>query len=149
MAEQLWFKTLTLEQLRQLYPAGMADYLGIELTELGPDYLRGTLPVCERTRQPMGLLHGGANVVLAETLGSIAANLCIDTDVYYALGQEINANHLRAVGEGKVTGTAKPVHLGRTTQVWDIRIEDAHGRLSCISRITMAVLQREPQTGPL
>jgi 1,4-dihydroxy-2-naphthoyl-CoA hydrolase len=112
--------------------------LGIEITELGDDYLRGRMPVDERTRQPFGLLHGGASVALAETLGSLAANLCLDAG--RAVGLEINANHLRAVTEGWVTGTARPLHLGRSTQVWEIRIEDGAGRPSCVSRLTMAVV---------
>ena len=115
--------------------------LGIEFTEIGPDYLRATLPVDERTRQPYGLLHGGASVMLAETLGSTAGGLCVDAD-QGVVGIEINANHLRGVRDGLVTGTARPLHVGRSTQVWEIRIEDARGRLACISRLTLAVIPR-------
>lgn len=120
----------------------LIQHLGIEVLEVGPDYVRGRMPVDERTRQPFGLLHGGASVVLAETLGSMAANLCIDAEQQVAVGLEVNANHLRAVTSGWVTGTARPLHLGRSTQVWEIRIEDAGGQPTCISRLTMAVVAR-------
>lgn len=116
----------------------MVSHVGIEITERGDDSLTGTMPVDHRTIQPMGLLHGGASVVLAETLGSIAANMCCD-DGCFCVGLEINANHIRSATSGKVTGTARPVHIGRSTQIWEIRIEDDKGRLTCISRITMAV----------
>jgi 1,4-dihydroxy-2-naphthoyl-CoA hydrolase len=117
-------------------------HLGIVFTELGEDFLRGTMPVDERTRQPYGLLHGGSSVLLAETLGSMAANLCVeDPATQQAVGLEINANHLRAAKSGIVTGTARPLHLGRSTQVWEIRIEDEAGRLVCISRLTMSVVK--------
>ena len=113
--------------------------LGIEFTEIGPDFLRATMPVDERTRQPYGLLHGGASVLLAETLGSTAGGLCVDED-QGVVGIENKANHLAGVRSGQVTGTARPLHVGRSTQVWEIRIEDAHGRLACISRLTLAVV---------
>lgn len=115
--------------------------LGIVFTEIGPDFVRGTMPVDERTRQPYGLLHGGASVLLAETLGSSAGNLCVGSDEV-CVGIEINANHLRAARDGVVTGTARPIHVGARTQVWDIRIEDERGRLVCISRLTLAVVPR-------
>lgn len=120
----------------------LVEALGIVITELGEDHLTGTMPVDGRTRQPFGLLHGGASVALAETLGSMAANLCLERG--RAVGLEINANHLRAVTSGLVTGTARPIHLGRTTQVWDIRIADEAGRPTCISRLTMAVVESAP-----
>ena len=120
------------------YKESMVNHVGIEVTEKGDDFLRGTMPVDHRTIQPMGILHGGASVVLAETLGSIAANMCCE-DGSYCVGLEINANHIRPATSGKVTGTAKSVHIGRGTQIWEIRIEDDKGRLTCISRITMAV----------
>ncbi len=113
--------------------------IGIRITEIGDDYLRGTMPVDGRTHQPYGILHGGASVALAETLGSTAAVLCCETG-RAAVGLEINANHLRAVRDGIVTGTARPVHLGRSTQVWEIRIENEAGELGCIARLTMAVV---------
>jgi len=113
--------------------------LGIEFLQVGPDRLRARMPVDARTRQPMGLLHGGASVLLAETLGSAAANLTLPPD-HRAVGLDINANHVRAVRDGWVTGDCTPVHIGRTTQVWQIEIRDDAGRLVCTSRITMAVL---------
>ena len=119
------------------------ESLGIVITEQGPDFLRGTMPVDARTKQPFGLLHGGSSVLLAETLASFAGYLCLDPDAnQQAAGIEINANHLRAVTEGKVTGTARPIHIGRATQVWEVRIEDDKGRLTCISRMTAAVVGR-------
>ncbi len=120
-----------------VFKENMCNHIGIEITEVGDDFLRGTMPVDHRTIQPMGLLHGGASVVLAETLGSIAANLCC-VEGTYCVGLEINANHLRSVTSGKVTGTATPIHIGRSTQVWEIKIKDDHDRPTCVSRITMA-----------
>lgn len=117
----------------------MGAHLGMRIIEIGEDYLRGTLPVDDRTRQPMGLLHGGASCVLAEELGSVGANLCIEADAGYGVGLEINANHLRSATDGIVTGTARPLHIGHSTQVWEIRIEDEQQRLVCISRLTVAV----------
>lgn len=120
----------------------LSDALGIVVTEVGDDFVRGRMPVDARTHQPFGLLHGGASVALAETLGSLAAWLCIDPDAFIAVGIEVNANHLRAATGGHVTGTARPLHVGRTTQVWDIRIEDEAGRPVCVSRLTLAVVPR-------
>ncbi|SDD67464.1 hotdog fold thioesterase [Aquimonas voraii] len=126
--------------------AGSADtlvqHLGIEVLEVGEDFIRGRMPVDHRTHQPFGLLHGGASVALAETLGSMAASLCVDPATQMAVGLEINANHLRAVTTGWVIGTARPIHVGRSTQVWDIRIENETGQPVCISRLTMAVVPR-------
>ena len=119
--------------------ANAVGNLGIEFIEQGEDFFRGTMPVDQRTLQPYGLLHGGASVLLAETLGSMAANLCLEPGTGQAVGVEINANHLRAKTEGVVTGTARPLHVGRSTQVWDIRIEDEQGRLVCVSRLTLAM----------
>ena len=121
----------------------LVDHLGIELTEVGPDYLAGKMPVDRRTKQPMGLLHGGASVALAETLGSLAANLHVDQRTQACVGLEINANHLRSVREGYVYGRATAVHIGRSTQVWEIRISTEAGELACISRITMAVIEKK------
>ena len=134
----------SLEALNALSQGNAISTLGIEFTELGADFVRATMPVDGRTRQPYGLLHGGASVLLAETLGSSAGNLCVGEDEL-CVGLEINANHLRAVHEGTVTGTARPLHVGRSTQVWEIRIEDDRGRLACVSRITLAVV---PRRGP-
>jgi uncharacterized protein (TIGR00369 family) len=132
---------ITLAELNALSRGTAMEPLGIRFTEVGPDYLRGTMPVDERTRQPYGLLHGGASVLLAETLGSSAGGLCAP-EGKGVVGIEINANHLRGVREGIVTGTARPLHVGNSTQVWEIRIEDEAGRLVCISRLTLAVVAR-------
>lgn len=118
----------------------MMETLGIRMTAVGDDWLQGTMPVDHRTHQPYGLMHGGASVVLAETLGSTAAMLTLDPEKQVTVGLDINANHIRGVRSGIVTGTAKAVHVGRSTQVWEIRIEDEQGALVCISRITMAVI---------
>lgn len=122
----------------------MVENLGIVVTEAGDDWLRGTMPVDARTRQPYGLLHGGASVALAETLGSMAGGLCVDMTREAVVGLEINANHLRAVREGTVTGTARALHVGRSTHVWEIRIENEAGKPVCISRITLAVIPASP-----
>lgn len=114
--------------------------LGIELIEAGDDYLKARMPVDQRTRQPAGVLHGGVSVVLAETLASWAAAFVVDPTQYHCVGQEINANHIRAVASGWVTGIARPIHLGRSSHVWDVRIHDDADRLICVSRVTMAVL---------
>ena len=132
-------RTTTLEALNALSRGTAMEPLGIVFTELGPDYLRGTMPVDARTHQPYGLLHGGASVLLAETLGSSAGGLCVE-EGQGVVGIEINANHLAGVREGSVTGTARPLHVGRGTQVWEIRIEDERGRLACVSRLTLAVI---------
>lgn len=135
------FRPTTLAELNALSQDTAMVPLGIEFTELGPDYLRATMPVDARTRQPYGLLHGGASVLLAETLGSTAGGLCVPVDKG-VVGIEINANHVRGVRHGHVTGTARPLHVGASTQVWEIRIEDAAGRLVCVSRLTLAVVAR-------
>lgn len=122
----------------------MVENLGIVVTEAGDDWLRGTMPVDARTKQPYGLLHGGASVALAETLGSMAGGLCVDITQETVVGLEINANHLRAVREGTVTGTARALHVGRSTHVWEIRIENEAGKPVCISRITLAVIPASP-----
>lgn len=131
----------TLDQLNALSRNTLMEPLGIVFTELGADYLRATMPVDARTHQPYGLLHGGASAALAETLGSTAAGLCVGEDEG-VVGIEINANHLRGVREGVVTGTARPLHVGRSTQVWEMKIENAAGELICISRLTLAVIRR-------
>lgn len=136
----IWHGEPTLEAVNAMGEKCMPGFLGMRITEIGNDYLVGTMPVDERTRQPFGILHGGASVALAETLGSIGANLVVDNDKFYCVGQEINANHLRPVAEGTVTAKASAVHVGRSSQVWEIRIHDPRGKLNCISRITMAVV---------
>ena len=131
----------TLDQLNALSRNTAMEPLGIVFSEIGPDYLRATMPVDRRTHQPYGLLHGGASVLLAETLGSSAGNLSVP-EGRACVGIEINANHLRAVREGHVTGTARALHIGGRTQVWEIRIQDDQGQLACISRLTLAVIAR-------
>ena len=135
----IWKKPLSLEMLRQAHAKTAIEHLGIEITEIGDDFLRGRVPVDERTRQPCGLLHGGVSVVLAETLGSMGAFYSCP-EGHRAVGLDINANHLRAATSGWVTGTARPVHIGKTTQVWQIDMVNDEGQLTCVSRITMAVL---------
>lgn len=138
----IWKFPPSLEAVQKLSAKVMGGHIGLEITEIGEDYIRGTLPVDHRTVQPWGRLHGGASVVLAEELGSTGANLCLDPDKAFAVGLDINANHLRGVTGGIVTGTARAVHIGRSTQVWEIRIEDEQGQLACISRLTMAVVNK-------
>ncbi|MCS6820276.1 MAG: PaaI family thioesterase [Microscillaceae bacterium] len=118
----------------------ISRYLGIEFTEIGPDYVCAKMPVDKRNHQPMGILHGGVSVVLAETLGSVGAWLCIDTKKYYCVGLEINANHIRSVRSGYVYGKATLLHAGRMTQVWEVKITNEEQKLVCVSRITMAVV---------
>lgn len=136
----IWKVRPSMETLNRLVSNTAVSALGIEYTELGDDYLRGTMPVERRTMQPAGILHGGASVLLAESLGSQAAYMCVDAKTQRCVGLEINANHIRAVTSGTVVGTARPLHLGRTTHVWEIRIETEEGKLVCISRLTMAIL---------
>ena len=142
----IWFGTPTIADLEASQRGLLAPHLGIAFTELGDDFLRGTMPVEPRTRQPMGYLHGGASLVLAETLGSVAANLVLDRTKSRCMGQEINANHLRPVADGLVIGTARPFHVGARSQVWSIEIRDPQERLVCVSRLTMAVIDWRPQT---
>ena len=128
----------------QIVEGQMARHLGIEITAIGADFMTATMPVDHRTIQRIGILHGGASLALAETVGSIAASYCVDREKYFIVGQEINANHLRSVksGESAVHATATPLHLGRTSQVWDIKIRDDRSRLVCVSRFTVAVLEK-------
>ncbi|MGH8042181.1 MAG: hotdog fold thioesterase [Rudaea sp.] len=139
----LWKQTVDLDSINAASRNTLMQALGIRITEIGDDYVRGTLPVDARTHQPYGLLHGGASVALAETLGSFAGMLTLDPAAEAAVGLDINANHVRAVKSGTVTGTARPVHLGRSTQVWEIRIETEAQKLVCISRLTLAVVPRQ------
>jgi 1,4-dihydroxy-2-naphthoyl-CoA hydrolase len=138
----IWRSVRTVEELNSGRAGTMIEQLGIEFTEITDEFIRGTMPVDGRTRQPYGLLHGGASVALAETLGSMGATLCIDTQEYQCVGQEINANHVRPVRAGLVTGTARPVHLGGRSQVWTIDIVNEFRRLVCTSRLTVAVVRR-------
>lgn len=133
----------SLDQLNFTRGETLVNHLGIEFTGMGHDYLEATMPVDHRTKQPLGLLHGGANVVLAETLGSVASSLTIDLTKFTCVGLEINANHLKSVRDGIVKGVARPVHIGRTTQVWEIKIFNEANQLCCISRMTMAILEKK------
>ena len=139
----IWFKTYELSDLEKLRPNTLVERLDMDITEIGPDYLKGRMPVNQHVYQMFGVLHGGASLALAETLGSVAANMVIDDKRQYAVGQEINANHLHSVASGFVTGVTKPFHIGATTQVWGIEIRSDEGKLVCVSRITMAVRDRK------
>ncbi|MFN8236944.1 MAG: hotdog fold thioesterase [Chitinophagales bacterium] len=134
---------ISLEALQQQSKGTIDEHLGIEYLEIGDDYVKARMPVDKRTRQPMGLLHGGAFVVLAESMGSMSANLCLDITKEYALGLDINSNHIRSARDGWVIGIARPVHLGSKTQVWEIKIYDEKENLLNISRLTMMVLKHK------
>ena len=143
----IWFKKdLSIADLQPLGNGNMAEHIGIEWVEIGKDYIKASMPVDHRTRQPYGLLHGGASVALAETLGSVCAAMVVDHQAYICVGLEINANHIRSARSGKVTGMATPIHIGSSTQVWNIRIVDETDKLVCISRITVAVLKKKEQS---
>ncbi|MDG3085431.1 hotdog fold thioesterase [Vibrio hannami] len=141
----IWKKEIDLDKLNATSKNTLIEHLQIEYTEITSDSLSARMPVCSFTHQPLGMLHGGASVVLAETLGSLAANYCVDEN-YYCVGLDINANHIRAMRSGFVIGTAKPIHLGATTQVWQIEINDERGRLVCSSRLTIAVQRKKKVT---
>jgi 1,4-dihydroxy-2-naphthoyl-CoA hydrolase len=138
----LWKTQITLDQLKERSKSTLAEHLGIEYLEIGDDYLKAKMPVDHRTKQPAGLLHGGASVALAETLGSIAAALCINREKKRIVGLEINANHIRPVTDGWVTGVTKPIHVGNTTQVWEIKIYNEQDKLICVSRLTVANIDK-------
>ena len=138
----IWQSPQSIENLNANRQGTLIGHLGILFTEVGADFIRGTMPVDTRTVQPYGLLHGGASVALAETLGSMGAAMCVNAEEYQVVGQEINANHVRAARGGLVTGTARAVHLGGRTHVWSIEIVNDAQKLVCISRITMAVIKR-------
>ncbi len=139
----IWFhQDLRPEHLQPMSKNTLSEHLGMEFTEIGDNFIKATMPVDHRTHQPYGLLHGGASVALAETLGSVGAALTLDPEKFICVGMEINANHLRSVRSGTVTGTATPIHRGASSQVWEIRIHDDHGKLTCISRLTVAILKK-------
>ena len=141
--ETIWFKKdLTLQALQHFGLETMANFLEMEWVEIGSDFLKMKMPVINKTKQPYGLLHGGASCALAETIGSVASALVIDTTKFACTGLEINANHIRSATEGFVWATAKPLHVGRTTHVWDIRIVDDKEKLICVSRLTVAILDK-------
>jgi 1,4-dihydroxy-2-naphthoyl-CoA hydrolase len=139
----IWFdQSISLEKIKEFGKDSMAEFLGMEWTSIGDDFLEMSLPVNEKTKQPYGLLHGGASCVLAETVGSVASALVIDMSKFYCVGLEINANHVRGAKEGIVLGKATPLHLGKTTHVWDIKIKDSNDKLICISRLTVAIIPK-------
>lgn len=140
----IWFyKDLKLGGVQARMGSNMASYLEMEWTEIGPDYLRMRMPVNDKTRQPYGILHGGASCALAETIGSMASFFMIDPEKYQCVGMEINANHLKAVSEGFVIATCTPIHLGKRSHVWDIRIHNESEQLVCISRLTVMVIPKK------
>lgn len=144
----IWFKDYKLDFLDGQRSANMAAHLGIEFTDIGPDFLKARMPVNEKTTQPFGILHGGASCVLSETMGSIAAWMTIDPDKFRAVGIDINASHIRAVTKGFVVGTCTPLHVGRRTQVWQTDImEEATGKRVCISRLTVAIIEQGSLSG--
>ena len=138
----IWKRQASVEDLNKLCDNSMVSHIGIEFTEIGEDYICAKMPVAYYTHQPDGILHGGASVVLAETLGSVASNLCIDRENKVCVGLDINANHVRSVRSGQVTGTTKPIHLGTSTHIWEINITNEENSLVCIARLTMAVLEK-------
>jgi 1,4-dihydroxy-2-naphthoyl-CoA hydrolase len=139
----IWFnKSLKVTDLTAIEPGTMAEFLGMEWTELGEDYVKIKMPVDQRTKQPYGLLHGGASCAMAETAGSVASQLVLDPNKFICVGLEINANHIRSARNGYVTAIVKPLHLGGTTHVWDVKIYDDNNQLICISRLTLAILKK-------
>lgn len=139
---KIWAYPINLELLQERSKNSLSDHLGIVFTEVGDDYLTATMPVDRRTMQPFGILHGGATCALAENVASAAANFCIDPKTHLCVGMEINVNHLKAVKEGKIRGVARPYHLGKRTQVWEIKIFNSQNQLTAISRLTLAVIER-------
>lgn len=142
MHKSIWVTPTTVEEINQWGKNSLLGHLGIVFTEMGPDFLTATMPVAAHTKQPLGILHGGASCVLAETVGNAAANYCVDVHKKTCVGLEINVNHIRSVRSGLVTAIAKPLHLGRTTQVWEIRIQNEANQLVAVSRLTVAVLDK-------
>jgi 1,4-dihydroxy-2-naphthoyl-CoA hydrolase len=139
----IWFnKSIKMEDINPFIPGTMSEHLGMEWVEIGEDFIKIKMPVDHRTKQAYGLLHGGASCTLAETVGSVASILVVDTKKYSCVGLEINANHIRSARDGYVTGIARPLHLGASTHVWDIKIYDDLNKLICISRLTIAVLNK-------
>jgi 1,4-dihydroxy-2-naphthoyl-CoA hydrolase len=134
---------ITLDSLNERGKNSMTEFVGIEFTKIGENFLEATMPVNEKTKQPLGLLHGGANVVLAETLGSVAAALTVNPELQFCVGLEINANHIKSVKEGKVKGVTTPIHIGKKTQIWEIKIYNESQELTCISRLTIAVIDKK------
>jgi 1,4-dihydroxy-2-naphthoyl-CoA hydrolase len=143
MNNMIWFKEVALDAMNDIGNNTMSKHLGIEVIEIGKDFIKARMPVDERTKQPYGILHGGASVALAETIGSYGSHLIIDSSKYLSVGLDINANHIRKATQGFVTGIAKPVHIGKTTHVWGIEIIDEKGLLICICRLTVAIISKK------
>jgi uncharacterized protein (TIGR00369 family) len=143
MTNTIWTQDVTVDTFNERAKNTLCSHLGIEFIEIGDDFLIATMPVDERTRQPMGIMHGGASCVLAETIGSMAAQYCVDMETKYCVGLDINTNHIRSISEGHVLGIASPYHLGRSTQVWSIEIHNKEHKLISANRLTMAVLTRK------
>lgn len=138
----IWYRKFDIEAGKKMMKNTMMEHLDIRIEEIGDGYLKGSMPVDHRTVQPYGILHGGASVTLAETLGSLAAHMVVDDSKYQTVGLEINANHLKSTRSGRVVGVAKPIHLGKSTHVWEIKITNEQQQLTCISRLTMAVIEK-------
>ena len=138
----IWFRQFTIDEVKKFQHDTMGERLGIEFMDIGSDYLEARMPVDGRTMQPDRILHGGASVALAETLGSVGGSMCVDRERFQIVGVEINANHLRPATGGHVTGRANPIHLGKRTQVWNVEIRDDRGRRVCVSRLTIAIIPR-------
>lgn len=143
MQTELFDKKVTVSHLQEFSKNTMVEHLGIEFLELGDNFISARMPVDQRTHQPMGLLHGGASMALAETLGSVASSILVDMKKFHCVGLEINANHIKSARNGFVTGKASPVHIGKKTHVWDIRIENESKQLICISRLTVAIIEKK------
>lgn len=142
MSKPIWNGPISLDEINRRCRNTLCDHLGIEFIEIGDEHLSAQMPIDQRTKQPMGILHGGASCALAETVGSAAANYCIDQNLKVCVGLEINVNHLRPVLSGNVVGIARPIHLGKMTQVWEIKIYDEKKQLNAVSRLTMAVIDK-------
>ncbi|WP_166332844.1 hotdog fold thioesterase [Sphingobacterium chungjuense] len=138
----MWFKEYSIAELNELFGKNMSGFLGIEVVEIREDALVARMPITDKVKQPYGLLHGGASVVLAESVGSVATNLIVDPEKYVGVGLEVNANHLRPVLSGEVIATCTPLHIGGKTHVWDIKIRDSKGKLTCVSRLTVAIVRK-------
>ena len=138
----IWFRTYTLEEVNNIFDKYMTKLLGVKAIEIHDDSIVATMPITDNVRQPFGILHGGASVVLAESIGSVASNLIIDTDKYAGVGLDINANHVRSASDGLLRAVCAPLHIGKTTHVWDIKMYDDKGNLICISRLTVAIIEK-------
>ena len=139
----IWYrKNYTIGELNELGRGTMAEILGMDFIEIGDDFLKLQMPVDHRSKQPYGLLHGGASAAMIETIGSVASSMCINNEKQICVGMEINCNHLKGVTDGFVKATAKPIHLGASSHVWDVRIEDENTRLICVGRLTVAILKK-------